>query len=665
LTISVFCYFRVLKTQQDMIKKIILPAVLSMCVAGVMAQKDKAPSLPDFGKVSKDELEMKECSFEKNAPAMMVFGKGISTYILRPGSMDDFIETEYHYRIKVFNKKGFDYANVKIPYRTDRKYVDFTSLKAQTYNLDAGGNVVVSKVDKAAIYDKKINKRVSEKTFAFPDVKEGSILEYSYKIKGAATSAWYFQKSIPVMISMFVADIATEIEMALVPNVSMPLRQFSDSKGGNKVTTYVMEQIPSLDDEPYMSCAEDYLQRMEIREVAYNFPGQPRQSRIRTWPGIIRDLMEDEDFGLQLKKNIPRTAELDALLKDMTDPYKKMVTIHHYVRSNMQWDDYYSILAQDGVKSAWKDKKGNTGEINMIMINLMRDADLAAHPVLVSTRDNGIINTGVAGYDQFNKVLAYVDIGDKHYVLDATDKYTPSNLIPFEVMASEGLVIEKLSSFEWGWRQLWDGQHLDYTNVFISGEIDNKHQMNCGAEVTAYDYARVKLAPSIKSGNAALEAKLVGSSGAKIEGLEVTNGTVDTLPLKQKFNFSLPTTSTGEYHYFSLNLFAGLEKNPFIADERKTDVFFGVNRSYKINATIFVPEGYEMDELPKNLKMITPDTTVVFTRTSFFRDDMLTVRMELDFKSPVFGVQEYEEFKEFYKKLFAMLNEQFVYRKKK
>jgi hypothetical protein len=41
---------------------------------------------------------------------------------------------------------------------------------------------------------------------------------------------------------------------------------------------------------------------------------------LRTWPGIIKELMEDEDFGLQLKKNIPRTSDLDALLKDVNDP---------------------------------------------------------------------------------------------------------------------------------------------------------------------------------------------------------------------------------------------------------------------------------------------------------------------------------------------------------
>ena len=53
-----------------------------------------------------------------------------------------------------------------------------------------------------------------------------------------------------------------------------------------------------------------------------------RYDLLATWPGVIKDLMEDEDFGVQLKKNIPRTNDLDEQLKTITDQYQKMITIH-------------------------------------------------------------------------------------------------------------------------------------------------------------------------------------------------------------------------------------------------------------------------------------------------------------------------------------------------
>jgi hypothetical protein len=105
--------------------------------------------------------------------------------------------------------------------------------------------------------------------------------------------------------------------------------------------------------------------------------------------------------------------------------------------------------ANAGVRNAWKDQTGTTGEINMILVNLLRDAGLNAKPLLVSTRDNGRVNVAVAEAQQFNKVVAHVTIGENVYVLDATDKYTPSKLIPHDVMYSEGLLINKIETFEW------------------------------------------------------------------------------------------------------------------------------------------------------------------------------------------------------------------------
>ena len=97
-----------------------------------------------------------------------------------------------------------------------------------------------------------------------------------------------------------------------------------------------MRNIPALRDEPYISCTQDYLQRIEPRIIAFNGP-YGRESLLSTWPKVIKGLMEDEDFGLQLKKEIPRTADLDAELKTISDPYRRMVAIHNYVRKNMEW----------------------------------------------------------------------------------------------------------------------------------------------------------------------------------------------------------------------------------------------------------------------------------------------------------------------------------------
>ncbi len=645
------------------------PALTLLCTLIVFfthAQDFK--KLPPFGEVTKEELQMTECSFDKGAAAMVIFNEGESFFRINENSQINpfFEQMDFRVRIKIFNQKGFDNADIRIRYPSYDKSISIIKFSAQTYNLDASGNIVVTKVDKASVYDKKIDKRFSEKSFAFPDVKPGSVIEYKYTLDNASGGEWYFQKSIPVKFSRFIVNFPPELVMSVTPHCSLPMQHASSTrKGAGNYNWYTMEDVPGLPDEPFMSCREDYLQKMEARLTALDFPGVPRKNLLRSWPGIIKELVDDEDFGRQLKKDIPRTADLDAMLKGMDDPYKKMVTIHNYVRNNMEWNGYYNIWALDGVKSAWKDKKGTTGEINLILINLLKDAGLAVRPLLVSTKSNGLLNTGVAGYDQFNKVLAHVTIGDDYYVLDATEKTTPSNLIPLEVMLSEGLLIAKPDSYEWGWKTLWDGTHTFKRTVTLNAEADTNGNLKGAAKLVANDYERCRLLPEGKKSIGKLKNIFDELKGIHVDSVSTENAEVDSLPLTENIYFQSTGSSSGGYKYFSVNLFTGLEKNPFLAEERATDVFYSANQQYEINGLVFIPDGYTMEELPKSVRMIMPDTSISFLRQSVYNAGILNIRYKLEFRKPFFSKDEYPEFREFYKKLFSLLNEQYVFRKEK
>ncbi len=648
------------------------------------AQKD----IPGFGKISKEELEMKDCDFDKAAEAVVLFDVGDVYCDLNLNSASPIItQMERHVRIKILNQKGTDAANIRIRYLNIAGAEDIKNISAQTVNVDASGNQVVTKVDKDAIYRKKINKRYAEVIFTFPDVKPGSIIEFKYKDDANdfyAVKNWYFQKSIPVVLSRYVLDFPQELVVTATPSGVLGVNLKETTRGLHNVKTFTMTNVPALRDEPYISCDEDYLQQVTPRMLALDFPGQPRRSLVRTWPGIIKELLEDDDFGVQLKKNIPRTSELDALLAPVKDPYKKMVIIHDYVRKNMQWDEVYSIWALDGVKAAWKNKKGTAGEINLILVNLLKDADLNANPVLVSTRDNGRVNTSVAGFDQFNKVMAYVTIDDNVYVLDATDKVTPSNMIPYDVLNSEGLVIAKpgatttavemLSQLAgasntasgWGWKTLWNPGQSFNNYTFINAVINDKGTMNGTATVTSKEYSRLLRVKKLREGKDKFTEAWLNQNKQelKIDSLTFTNEEADSLPLIQELYFEKKINSSGDYNYFSANLFSGLDKNVFIADERFSDVFFGANQKYIINGNFFIPENYQFDALPKNVKMIMPDTSIVFTRLATTADGMLSVQVVIEFRQPYYLNQDYAYFKEFYKKMFDFLNEQFVFKKK-
>lgn len=630
------------------------------------AQKGKKSDIPEFGKVEKADLEMKECDFDKKAEAVVLFETGDLDYLYLTGA-----ELKKRVRIKILTQEGADHANIHLQYISYHNLQDITGLEGRTYNLDEAGNIKVTEVEKKLIYEKKINKHYSEKVFTFPEVKPGSIIEYKYKHNNIGLIKWYFQRSIPVKYSRFTIDFPEEIEVAAIPQCNHEYEQKQEEKGGRASKLYSMTNVPAFRHEPYIVNEDYYKDQLETKIIAFPVNGR-RESRVINWLKVIKLLMEDEDFGMQLKKNIPRTADLDEKLKTVFSQYEKMKIIYKYVQQNMQWNEYRGIWAFDGVKSAWKDKKGTVGEINLILTNLLKDADLKAYPLLVSTHKNGLVNSadagtyGNPGFNQFDKVMAYVDIDDKIYILDASEKDMPVHLIPSDVLATEGLVISKIETFEWGWNLLTDQTKSAKNMILINGQIDETGKMTGQASINSFDYARLNAAALVKKGKDKFTEELSkeAGTGMTIEDVSFENAESDSLPLIQKIKFNQTLNSSGDYSYFSTNLFTGLEKNPFVADDRFSDVFFGVNQSYTVVGNFVLLDGATFEELPKNMKMIMPDTSIIISRMSQVTGNRLSVRIQLDFKRPFYPASQYAEFQEFYKRLFELLNEQFVIRKK-
>ncbi len=154
-------------------KQITAAIILTIFCTALFAQKD----IPGFGKIGKDDLEMKDCAFDKAAEAMVLFDVAEVYCFLDLNSPVRVLSSqlERHVRIKILNNKGLNFANIRIPFIAEKNIEDIKNLSAQTINLDASGNTVITKIDKKLVYTKKINKRYSELIFAFPDVKAGSI----------------------------------------------------------------------------------------------------------------------------------------------------------------------------------------------------------------------------------------------------------------------------------------------------------------------------------------------------------------------------------------------------------------------------------------------------------------------------------------------------------
>src|SRR5580692_7360294 len=147
-----------------------------------------------FGKIDKSDLEMTSCDFEKDANAEILFDKG-SVYF----TPDYDMVFERHTRIKILNEKGKDQGNIRIEYSGGDRSEFISNIQAETINSD-NGVVAITKVDKKQMYTQSVDKIITALSFAFPDVKAGSVIEYKYSITTSYLDDfpdWFFQNDIP------------------------------------------------------------------------------------------------------------------------------------------------------------------------------------------------------------------------------------------------------------------------------------------------------------------------------------------------------------------------------------------------------------------------------------------------------------------------------------
>lgn len=632
--------------------------LLCLCTACYTYAQDK---LPAFGKIEKPDLQMTDCSFDPGAEALWLIDIGEVQYNFSPdGSV--FIQTNHRCRIKILNEKGISNADVKISYYSKDKFEDITNVDGYVYNMDDAGNMMTTKLESKQVYNKKVSEDYSQVSFAMPNVKTGSVIEYryrSYKRSIGGIDDWYFQKEVPVRYSAYNLMIPDYFDFSYKVTRRQDMEANVDKV--EKGTWFIMRNIPSLKEEPYTAGINDYVQRVDFQLSAIHPPGGETISYRNTWEKLNEELLEKESFGVQLRKNLPGMEGLKLLVKKATDVNEKIRLIYNYVQQNMEWNGQHTFYSSDGIKLAWDKKSGTSGDINLLLVNLLKDAELSAYPMLTSTKDNGKVNQLYPFLYQFNQVLACAESKDGNlFIMDATDKYNPYTLVPYDVQSTEGLLIDKKKM---GFLPLLTNTQFRHS-IAVQLRLDNDGKLSGEAVVNSYDYGKNVQLHKYKKGTLKESFKASDDITLITDSLLVKHADNDSLPLEQHLWLSGNVQPSGDYAFIPYHLFTGLGKNPFTADKRQTDIDFNYPKQYTINGSIIIPENYSFDDLPKNMRMIMADTSIALTRILQKDQNILTYRVIIDFKRPVYTVEEYLDVKEFFKKLYEALEEKIVLKKK-
>jgi len=619
--------------------------------------QDKAVAVPGpkpYGVIDTTDLKLKSCDFEKDASAEVLF----DTEEIKMSEFGD-ITILRHKRIKIFNDKGKDEANINIEYINR-----IADIEAQTINLN-GKTIEYTPVDSKLFYKQKVNKEEKSMNFTFPNVKAGSVIELQYKWKlSYYLPPWYFEAKIPTRYSSIDVnipggvgiDVASKVNQPYLKDTSISLRNSSDYE-----VIKVLSNVHSFVDEPYMTPAYDNVQRVTFK------------AGLKFWAGVSIELMDDNDFGKQLDDKLTDEkailAKVDSIKLPRADSTEnkslKISYLFNLVKNRMTWDKTDQWFTVAGVKKAWDKKTGNGTEINLALYHLLHIAGIEAYPVEVSTPDNGSVDPNDPGLGQFDKTVVYIPVDTvKYYILDATDKHNTYNHIPFDLLSTYGLAVNPKSGFCSLISILSDAPTKQL--VYINAAINAAGKMTGTADISSDTYnksADNKLYKDLGE-KKYIDYLADNDNDLKISSLKRENTEDDTLPLEQHLDFDLNLTASDEnYIYFNPNLFTSFGTNPFLSEKRYSNIDFTYTSNYTISGTYKLPEGYKVDALPKNEILIMADKSISFKRLSGEQDGSVLVRYIIKRNRSYYKKEEYPALYKFYKEMFQMLNEQIVLKK--
>jgi hypothetical protein len=609
-----------------------------------------------FGHIDTADLKLKTCDFEKDANAMVLFDKAKIVFTMYGNVM------ERHRRLKILNEKGKEEANIKIEYHNLYGVDHILSMEAQTINLE-NGNIVITKVDPKLYYPQHTNQNKDLIVFSFPNVKEGSVLEYRYTVERRVSSnfpAWYFQSDIPTRYSEFGAYFDPNLKFRSLTRTTQPFLKDTTVIRGH---FWSMDNILSSKKENYMRSEDESFQSISLLLNAIDVNGKT-QELFDTWETTGKRIANEKDFYKKLDQNLNDEEILIKKASLLHTDDEKIAFLFNEVKGTISWNGYENWVSNDGIKAAWKKRSGTSAEVNAILYHLLKKIGIKAYPMLVSTRENGALQPNFVNVYQINSLITYVPVdSNKYYVLDATNKYNTYNQVPYTYLNSYGLCLNKDND---KYNMVFiKAVGLAREVIIVNANISADAKMTGTGEIASYTYNRTGDLQYYKTeGEKKFEEFITGDdNNIKISNLKLTNMEVDTLPLQQNFNFTYDLNNTEKYIFFGPNIFTPLHDNPFLSERRNGAIDFGFKNDRVINGIYTIPKGYVVESLPKNINIVMADRSIRFKRVLAIEDGKISAHYEINIGRTLFGRDEYPDLREFYKKMYEMLNEQIVLKK--
>lgn len=655
-----------------------------------------------YGKISDEEMAMQSYPKDPAAPAVVLFDKGSTTHRYAD-NVGFVLEFERHVRIKVFSKEATHLGDVVIFYFASQRVSD---LKATSYNLE-NGKIVETKLDKDNVFSEKLTRTRMVKKMTIPAVREGTVIEYKYSIvdEGAVgIQNWVFQRrEIPTVWSEYEASVPTFIDFRKMSqgwepftlteeetkdatiNINYTTRssgKIVDSKTVNTKVEYttnnmhfIQENVPALKPEPYVYSVNDYLSQInfDVRAVyetslepsgtGYKLVNRGFRERNNSWERLGGEMLEDVYADI-LESSKYTEAEAQKCVAGKTLRTEQIAAVYACIGQNYQNNGLNYIWPSQKLEDLVKNKKGTPADLNLLFINMLRRSKIKAYPLMLSTRENGRIQSYRVTTEAFDRVIAAVEAEDgKLTLMDVTGWPNPIGLLPEDDLNGEGLLLSDIANISW-----LPVQNTVSVRQAIVADLEVLPEKGLAGAITFADngYGAVAARARIREKDA---QTFVGEkfkdliADGRFSDLKIENaGQWQDAGIKGTFNLETTAFATvsGDKIYLSPALGFGMKENPFKNPERKFNIDLGTPKNMTLSLSFKIPAGYKVEEIPKPAKVTFGENALSFEYMTEVTPETIKFSIRQNVKKPYISVEDYEDIKQYFGTMISKLEEQVV-----
>ena len=344
---------------------------------------------------------------------------------------------------------------------------------------------------------------------------------------------------------------------------SDPLAKQTQVKTNHYV--YIGRNLMAMPKDDYVWNAQDHWAGITAELKQYRLPGAAQMDYARTWEQIDEMILTSDDLGIHLNDHSPLASELkEAKIEEITNPRERVAAVYKLVMSKVKWNGKYE-LSPAPVAETLKKGEGSNADINLLLIQSLHEVGLTAAPVMLRTRDLGLLPYNFPSFSKLSTFLVGVVMpsGGNLY-LDASNKNGWLNMLPEVMLVEKARLVQKGNKSQW---------------VNLQKESKAERSTVIDAKLSA-DGTLSGKQTTRNEGGETVESEYTKKG-------QVSDGVISICPFPDK-----------------------LIENPFTAETRKMPVEFPCIGSNRVVITFALPEGYTIVGEPRNTTVLTPDKGV-------------------------------------------------------